>query len=248
MRIIPAIDLKDGQCVRLYQGNMDQATVYEDDPVETALRWQREGAPRLHVVDLDGAVSGTEVNTSAIARICQALTIPVQVGGGIRSLATLERLLSLGVSRAILGTVAYRQPTLVAQACQRFPGRITVGIDARAGRVAVQGWTETTDLAATDLALRCQDQGVSEIVYTDISRDGTQQGVNHEATGALAGMVSVPVIASGGVASIADIQRLLPLEPSGVSGVIIGRALYTGGVQLGEAIRLGTAHTHDPSP
>ncbi len=241
MLIIPAIDLKVGQCVRLYQGDMDRATVYSDDPVETAQRWQREGAPRLHVVDLDAAVSGTTVNTSAIERICQALSIPVQVGGGIRSLATLERLLSLGVSRAILGTVAHRQPTLVAEACARFPGRITVGIDARAGRVAVQGWTETTDLEATDLALRCQDQGVSEIVYTDISRDGTQQGVNHEVTGALAEAVSVPVIASGGVASLADIQQLLPLEPIGVMGVIIGRALYTGGVQLAEAIRLGTA-------
>ena len=247
MLIIPAIDLKAGQCVRLYQGDMDRATVYSDDPVETAQRWQREGSPRLHVVDLDAAVSGTTVNTSAIERICQALSIPVQVGGGIRSLATLERLLSLGVSRAILGTVAHRQPTLVAEACARFPGRITVGIDARAGRVAVQGWTETTDLEATDLALRCQDQGVSEIVYTDISRDGTQQGVNHEATGALAEAVSVPVIASGGVASTADIQRLLPFESSGVMGVIIGRALYTGGVQLGEAIRLGASHREGSS-
>ena len=242
MLIIPAIDLKDGQCVRLYQGDMDRATVYSDDPLETALRWQREGAPRLHVVDLDAAVSGTEVNTSAIERICQTLTIPVQVGGGIRSLSTLERLLSLGVSRAILGTVAYRQPALVAEACQHFPGHITVGIDARAGKVAVQGWTETTDLEATDLALRCQDQGVDEIVYTDISRDGTEQGVNHTATGTLAQAVSVPVIASGGVASNADIQQLLPLEPYGVIGVIIGRALYTGGVNLGEAIQLGAPH------
>ncbi len=241
MLIIPAIDLKAGQCVRLYQGDMDQATVYSDAPVDTALRWQREGAQRLHVVDLDAAVRGTAVNTSAIARICRALTIPVQVGGGIRSLATLEHLLSLGVRRVILGTVAYRQPALVAEACTHFPGRITVGIDALGGRVAVQGWTETTDLDATDLALRCQDQGVSEIVYTDISRDGTQQGVNHAATGALARAVSVPVIASGGVASTADIQGLLPLEPLGVMGVIIGRALYTGGVQLAEAVRLGTS-------
>ena len=248
MLIIPAIDLKAGQCVRLYQGEMDRATVYSDDPVETALRWQREGAPRLHVVDLDAAVSGTAVNTSAIERICQALSIPVQVGGGIRSLVTLERLLSLGVSRAILGTVAHRQPAFVAEACARFPGRITVGIDTRAGRVAVQGWTETTELEALDLALRCQDQGVSEIVYTDISRDGTQQGVNHGATAALAESVSVPVIASGGVASAADIQRLLPFESSGVMGVIIGRALYTGGVQMGEAIRLGSSHREDSSP
>ena len=238
MLIIPAIDLKDGQCVRLYQGDMDQATVYSDDPVETALRWQTEGARRLHVVDLDGAVSGAGANTDAIERICAALTIPVQVGGGIRTLSTLERLLSRGVSRAILGTVAYRQPALVTEACQQFPGSITVGIDAREGKVAVQGWTETTDLEATDLARRCQDQGVSEIVYTDISRDGTGRGVNHAATGALAEAVSVPVIASGGVASHADIRQLVPLEQSGVMGVIIGRAIYTGGVNLREAIQL----------
>ena len=239
MLILPAIDLKAGQCVRLYQGDMDLATVYSDDPVEMALRWQREGAQRLHVVDLDGAVSGTENNTSAIEQICRSLTIPVQVGGGIRTLATLERLLSLGVKRAILGTVAHRDPALVAEACQKFPGQITVGIDARDGKVAVQGWTETTGLEATDLAQRFQDQGVSEIVYTDIARDGTGHGVNYAATGDLARTISVPVIASGGVASTADITQLLPLESYGVMGVIIGRALYTGGVDLGEAIRIG---------
>ena len=173
MLVIPAIDLKAGRCVRLYQGDLHQATVYSDDPVATALRWQNEGAERLHVVDLDGAVSGTGVNTTVIEQICLALTISVQVGGGIRDLAAVERLLSRGVSRVILGTVAYRQPEVVAVACQRFPGRITVGIDARAGKVAVQGWTEATELEATELARRCAGMGVSEIVYTDIARDGT---------------------------------------------------------------------------
>lgn len=239
MLIIPAIDLKDGQCVRLYQGEMDQATVYSNDPVATALRWQAAGAERLHVVDLDGAVSGLGVNTPVIEKICHTLTIPVQVGGGLRSLAAIERMFSLGVKRAILGTVAYRQPEVVAQACQRFPGQITVGIDARAGRVAVQGWTETTQLEATELARACVERGVSEIVYTDITRDGTEQGVNIDATLALAQAVPIPVIASGGVATLTDVERLLPLEFDGIHGLIIGRAIYTGAVDLAEAIRLG---------
>ena len=239
MLIIPAIDLKDGQCVRLYQGEMDQATVYSNDPVATALGWQAAGAERLHVVDLDGAVSGVGVNTAVIEKICRTLTIPVQVGGGLRSLADVERIFSAGVQRAILGTVAYRQPAIVTQACQRFPGQITVGIDARAGKVAVQGWTEATQLEATDLARACVEQGVSEIVYTDIARDGTEQGVNIEATLALARAVPIPVIASGGVATLTDVERLLPLESDGIQGVIIGRALYTGAVDLAEAIRLG---------
>lgn len=173
MLIIPAIDLKAGQCVRLYQGEMDQATIYSDDPMAMAQRWQDAGAERLHVVDLDGAVSGAGVNTAVIGRICQALTIPVQVGGGLRSAEAVERMLDLGVQRAILGTVAYRQPEIVAAACQRFPAQITVGIDARAGKVAVQGWTEATALEAVDLARQCEVMGVSEIVYTDIARDGT---------------------------------------------------------------------------
>jgi phosphoribosylformimino-5-aminoimidazole carboxamide ribotide isomerase len=239
MLVIPAIDLKGGRCVRLYQGDMNQATVYSDDPIATALRWQREGAERLHVVDLDGAVSGAGVNTVVIEQICRVLTIPVQVGGGIRNVAAIERLLSAEVSRVILGTVAYRQPEIVATACQRFPGRITVGIDARVGKVAVQGWTEATELEAIELAKRCARIGVSEIVYTDIARDGTAQGVNLDATRALARAVALPIIASGGVASVQDIERLLPLESDGVIGVIVGRALYTGAVRLPEAIRIG---------
>jgi phosphoribosylformimino-5-aminoimidazole carboxamide ribotide isomerase len=239
MLVIPAIDLKAGRCVRLYQGDMNQATVYSDDPVATALRWQSEGAERLHVVDLDGAVSGAGVNTAVIEQICRVLTIPVQVGGGIRDVAAVERLLSAGVSRVILGTVAYRQPEVVTAACQRFPGRITVGIDARAGKVAVQGWTEATELEASELARRCATMGVSEIVYTDIARDGTAQGVNLDATLALARSVALPIIASGGVASVHDIERLIPAESDGVVGVIVGRALYTGAVNLPDAIQIG---------
>jgi phosphoribosylformimino-5-aminoimidazole carboxamide ribotide isomerase len=236
MLVIPAIDLKAGRCVRLYQGDLNQATIYSKDPVATALRWQSEGAERLHVVDLDGAVSGAGVNTTVIKQICQPLTIPVQVGGGIRGLDAIEGLLSCGVARVILGTVAYRRPEVVATACERFSGHITVGIDARVGKVAVQGWTEATELDAITLAERCAGVGVSEIIYTDITRDGTEQGVNLEATLALARAVSLPIIASGGVASIRDIERLVPLEAEGIVGVIVGRALYTGAVKLAEAL------------
>jgi phosphoribosylformimino-5-aminoimidazole carboxamide ribotide isomerase len=238
MLVIPAIDLKGGRCVRLYQGNMDRATVYSDDPVATALRWQSEGAERLHVVDLDGAISGTGVNTTVIARICQALTIPVQVGGGIRTVEAVKLSVAHGASRIILGTVAYRQPEVVAAACQHFPGQITVGIDARAGKVSIQGWTEATELDAVTLAQRCAEMGASEIVYTDIARDGTEQGVNLDATLALARAVPLPIIASGGVASLRDIERLAPLQKEGIAGVIVGRAIYTGAVNLVEAIAL----------
>lgn len=239
MLVIPAIDLKSGQCVRLYQGDLEQATVYSDDPTETALFWQSQGAQRLHVVDLDGAVAGQERNRDAIASICKNVSIPVQVGGGIRTLPGLERLMELGVKKAILGTVAYREPVLVHEACKLFPGKITVGIDTRNNKVSVQGWTEATELDAIDLALRCEDQGVSEIIYTDISRDGTETGVNYEATNLLAKTVSIPVIASGGVASIADIEALLPLEAEGVMGVIVGRAIYTGALDLAVAVKRG---------
>jgi phosphoribosylformimino-5-aminoimidazole carboxamide ribotide isomerase len=244
MLIIPAIDLKEGKCVRLYQGDMNKATVYSDDPVATALRWQSEGAERLHVVDLDGAIAGTGVNTKVIRQICKALSIPVQVGGGLRTVEAVERLFFSGVHRAILGTVAYRDPTVVAAACQRFPGKITVGIDARNGKLAVQGWTENTTLEAVDLAKQCEEMGVSEIVYTDISRDGTEQGVNIDATLALARAVSLPVVASGGVASIQDIQQLAQFEAKGIKGVIVGKALYTGAVRLAEAIKIGKHLPH----
>jgi phosphoribosylformimino-5-aminoimidazole carboxamide ribotide isomerase len=237
MLIIPAIDLKDGKCVRLYQGEMDKTTVYADDPVEVARRWQEEGAKRLHVVDLDGAVLGASVNAAAIAAICQTVTIPIEVGGGIRSLQAIEQVLDLGVKWVILGTVACREPQVVAEACRNFPGRILVGIDAREGKVAVAGWTETTEMTALTLADRCADLGVKEIIYTDISRDGTQAGVNVTATAALARAISIPVIASGGVAGLADIRRLRRAEQDGIKGVIIGRALYTGAIKLKEAIK-----------
>ena len=240
MLVIPAIDLKSGQCVRLYQGDLDRATVYSDDPIETALFWQSQGAQRLHVVDLDGAVAGQERNSDAIASICKNVSIPVQVGGGIRTLPGLERLMALGANKAILGTAAYLEPALVDEACKLFPGNIIVGIDTRNNKVAIQGWTEATDLDAIDLALRCEDQGVSEIVYTDISRDGTETGVNYEATILLAKALSIPVIASGGVASMADIDALLPLEDEGVMGVIVGRAIYTGALDLAEAVKRGS--------
>ncbi|MBM4258878.1 MAG: 1-(5-phosphoribosyl)-5-[(5-phosphoribosylamino)methylideneamino]imidazole-4-carboxamide isomerase [Deltaproteobacteria bacterium] len=244
MLIIPAIDLKDGKCVRLYQGDMKQATIYSDDPVATAVRWQEEGAERLHVVDLDGAVSGAGVNTKVIRQICKTVSIPVQVGGGIRNLEAVERLFFLGVHRAILGTVAYSAPTVVETVCQRFPGKITVGIDARNGKVAVQGWTEITSLEATALATQCAGLGVSEIIYTDIGRDGTESGVNIDSTVALAQVVSIPVIASGGVASLRDIQRLAQYEGKGIKGVIVGKALYTGAVNLAEAIKVGKHLPH----
>ncbi|MCS6925382.1 MAG: HisA/HisF-related TIM barrel protein, partial [Candidatus Binatia bacterium] len=191
----------------------------------------------------DGAVSGKGINTPVITQICRTLRIPIQVGGGIRTLAAAEQLLTLGVSRVIFGTVAYRSPQLVAEACRRFPGRILVGIDARDGRVAIQGWTEATALEAVALAQRCQEMGVSEIIYTDIARDGTQQGVNLDATLALARAVSLPLIASGGVASIRDIAQLASHETEGIAGVIVGRALYTGAITLREAIAAARQRT-----
>ncbi len=239
MLVIPAIDLKDGKCVRLYQGDMSQATVYSTDPVATALLWESEGAERIHLVDLDGAVAGSGMNSKVIRQICRAISIPIQVGGGLRTVEAIERLFLFGVHKAILGTVAYRDPAMVAAACQRFPGKITVGIDAREGKVAVQGWTEATALDAVDLAKQCVGMGASEIIYTDISRDGTEQGVNVEATLALAQAVPLPIIASGGVASILDIQRLAQHEAKGIKGVIVGKALYTGAVNLANAIAIG---------
>ena len=237
MLVIPAIDLKGGRCVRLFQGDMRRETVYADDPTEVARRWQAEGARRLHLVDLDGAVSGASVNATAIVAVCRAVDIPVEVGGGIRSLGAVEEVLRLGATWAILGTVALRQPEILEEACRRFPGRVLVGIDARAGRVAVSGWTETTEVEAAALARRCAEAGAREIIFTDIERDGTQAGVNAEAAAALARAARLPVIASGGVASLGDIRRLKAVERDGVKGVIIGRSLYTGALTLGEAIR-----------
>ncbi len=238
MLVIPAIDLKGGKCVRLLRGDMHAETVYGDDPLAIGRRWVGEGAQYLHVVDLDGAVRGAPVNTDAIAKLCATLPIPIEVGGGVRSVERAAHLLTAGADRVIFGTAALTEPEVVAEACRAFPGRIAVGVDARDGRVAVQGWTETSAVTAVELARRAEWCGAACIIYTDINRDGTQRGVDVAATRALAEAVGVPIIASGGVASLADIEALLPCEPLGVAGVIIGRALYTGAVRLADAIRL----------
>jgi phosphoribosylformimino-5-aminoimidazole carboxamide ribotide isomerase len=236
--IIPAIDLKEGKCVRLEQGLMERDTVYSDNPAAQALAWQAKGAELLHIVDLDGAFAGEPKNRAAIEAIVGALTIPTQLGGGIRDLATIEAYLGMGVGRVIIGTAAQRNPELVQQACAKFPGRIVVGIDAKDGMVAVQGWAEVTGITAVDLARKFEGFGVAAIVYTDISRDGMMQGPNIAATRALAEAISIPVIASGGVSSLRDIENLLAVESSGISGAITGKAIYSGAIDLTEAIAL----------
>jgi len=238
MIVIPAIDLKEGKCVRLEQGLMDKDTVFNDNPAEQALEWQRQGAELLHIVDLDGAFAGEPKNRGAIEAIVKSISIPAQLGGGIRDIVTIEAYLSLGLSRVIIGTAAQRNPELVREACARFPGRIVVGIDAKDGMVAVQGWAEVTGITAVELARKFEDCGVSAIIYTDISRDGMLQGPNIEATRTLAESVGIPVIASGGVSSLRDIENLMAVESSGVSGVITGKAVYTGAIKLSEAIAL----------
>lgn len=238
MIVIPAIDLKDGKCVRLEQGLMEKDTVFNDDPGAQARAWQDQGAELLHIVDLDGAFAGEPKNRSAIEAIIKAITIPAQLGGGIRDIATIEAYLSLGLSRVIIGTAAQRNPELVHEACAKFPGRIVVGIDAKDGMVAVQGWAEVTNITAVELARKFEDCGVAAIIYTDISRDGMMQGPNLEATRSLAEAVSIPIIASGGVSSLKDIENLMMIESSGVTGVITGKAVYTGAINLNEAIAL----------
>jgi len=238
MIVIPAIDLKEGRCVRLEQGLMERDTVFNDNPAAQALEWQRQGAELLHIVDLDGAFAGEPKNRAAIEAIVTAIDIPTQLGGGIRDLATVEAYLSLGVSRVILGTAAQRNPELVKEACARFPGRIVVGIDAKGGMVAVQGWAEVTGITAVDLARKFEGYGVAAIIYTDIARDGMLQGPNLEATRALAEAISIPVIASGGVSTLKDIENLMAIEQYGVTGVITGKAVYTGAIRLTEAIAL----------
>ncbi len=238
MIVIPAIDLKEGKCVRLEQGLMDRDTVFNDNPGAQAKVWQDQGAELLHIVDLDGAFAGEPKNRAAIEAIVKALSIPTQLGGGIRDIPTIEAYLDLGIDRVIIGTAAQRNPELVEEACKRFPGRIVVGIDAKNGMVAVQGWAEVTDITAVDLAKKFEGFGVSAIIYTDISRDGMMQGPNIEATRALAESISIPVIASGGVSSLQDIRNLMAVEKSGVTGVITGKAIYTGAIRLAEAVAL----------
>jgi phosphoribosylformimino-5-aminoimidazole carboxamide ribotide isomerase len=236
MILIPAIDIKQGQCVRLRQGNMEDTTVFSDDPVSMAQKWVLQGAKRLHLVDLDGAFAGEPVNADVVESISnQFPDLPIQIGGGIRTVDTVEAYLEAGVSYVIIGTQAVKKPEFVTELCAEFPGKVIVGIDAKNGMVAVQGWAESSDTSAEHLAQRFEDQGVSAIVYTDISRDGMMQGVNVEATRALANAVSIPVIASGGVTNIDDIKKLNEVKSSGIEGVIIGRALYERTISLPEA-------------
>jgi phosphoribosylformimino-5-aminoimidazole carboxamide ribotide isomerase len=249
MEVIPAIDLLEGKCVRLYQGDYDRSQVFNDNPVEVARQWAMQGATRLHVVDLDGAKIGKPVNLEAIEAIVRVVGIPVQVGGGLRDGDSVSRLLSLGVDRVILGTIAVENPQLVTQLCKQFPQKIVVGIDARNGKVATRGWLETSEVEATELALRMAAQGVAAIIYTDIHRDGTLGGPNMEALKELAQAIDLPVIASGGISSLTDLLSLLSLEPYGVTGAIVGRAIYTGDLSLTEAVRaVGAGRWQDIPP
>ena len=237
MEVIPAIDLLDGKCVRLYQGDYARSEVFNDNPVEVARNWVEQGATRLHVVDLDGAKAGKTSNLAAIEAIVKAVSVPIQVGGGLRDRTSVAQLLNIGVQRAILGTSAVEQPDLVGELANSFPGQIVVGIDARNGKVATRGWLETSEVAATDLAQDMVERGAAAIIYTDIHRDGTLSGPNMEALRELAGKVNIPIIASGGVSSLTDLLSLLALESLGVTGAIVGRAIYTGDVNLTEAIQ-----------
>ena len=242
MILFPAIDLKGGQCVRLKQGDMDRATVFNADPADQARRFEAAGAEWLHLVDLDGAFAGEPVNAPAVEAILKSVKLPCQLGGGIRNLPRIEEWLNKGIARVILGTIALKNPPLVRAACKLFPGRIAVGIDAKAGKVAVEGWAETADISALDLARKFEDAGVSALIYTDIDRDGLMQGVNVAATVALAAAISIPVIASGGVSDLADLDALLRARPGsqakggGIIGVISGRAIYDGRLDLKAAL------------
>lgn len=236
MLIIPAIDLKDGRSVRLFQGEMDKETVYFENPVDAARHWITEGATLVHVVDLNGAVEGRPVHTREVSEICHVHGLSVELGGGLRSIEAIESVFSSGVARVVIGTAAYESPGFLRALCQEFPGKIVVSIDAREGKVAVKGWKETTASEAIDLAKRCEQDGASRIIYTDIGRDGTQQGVNIDETLRIARAVHIPIIASGGVATLEHLRKLLPLENEGVEGVIVGRALYAGAFNLRDAM------------
>lgn len=243
MILFPAIDLKDGQCVRLIKGDMDQATVFNDNPAAQAAAFEALGFRYLHLVDLNGAFAGEPVNGPAVEAILGAITVPAQLGGGIRDVATIEAWLSRGIARVILGTAAVRDPELVREACRSFPGRIAVGIDARGGRVAVEGWAETSDLTVAEMAARFEDAGVAAIIFTDIDRDGILEGLNLEATIELARSTSIPVIASGGLSSIEDIELLLKPEHAVLEGAISGRALYDGSLDATQALALIGRHS-----
>lgn len=248
MILFPAIDLKGGQCVRLEQGDMARATVFNTDPSAQALAFERQGFEYLHVVDLDGAFAGRPVNASAVEALLKVIRMPVQLGGGIRDLATVEAWLTRGIRRVIIGTAAVRDPQLVKEAAKKFPGRVAVGLDARDGKVAVQGWAESSELTVLDMARRFEDAGIAAIIFTDIARDGLLRGLNLEATIALADSISIPVIASGGLASIADVKALLEPRARKLEGAISGRALYDGRLDAAEAIALIRAARGKPTP
>lgn len=242
MLIIPAIDLKDGRCVRLKQGRMEDDTVFSDDPVGVAAQWVEQGARRLHLVDLNGAFAGTPINGEIVRAIAERFPkLPIQIGGGIRSLETIEAYVKSGVSYVILGTKAVKEPGFVREACRAFPGRVIVGIDATDGWVATDGWAEVSSIQAVDLALQFKNDGISAIVYTDIARDGMMQGVNVEATARLARDSGLPIIASGGVTNLDDVRGLLRVRKDGVIGTITGRAIYEGTLDLAEAQALADA-------
>ncbi|MBR0557613.1 1-(5-phosphoribosyl)-5-[(5-phosphoribosylamino)methylideneamino]imidazole-4-carboxamide isomerase [Ciceribacter sp. L1K23] len=238
MILFPAIDLKDGSCVRLKLGDMTQATIYNVDPAAQARAFEEQGFEWLHVVDLNGAFAGESVNGAAVDAILKATRNPVQLGGGIRTLAHIENWLSRGLARVILGTIAVRDPALVVEACRRFPGRIAVGIDAKGGKVAVEGWAEASELGVIELARKFEGAGVSAIIYTDIDRDGVLAGINWPSTLQLADAVSIPVIASGGLASVDDIRRMLEPDASKLEGAISGRALYDGRIDPAAALSM----------
>ena len=238
MIIIPAVDIKNGRCVRLLQGRKDEETVFSNDPVKMAIKWNDEGAELIHVIDLDGAFEKSPQNLNSIRKIIESVKAGVQVGGGIRDKKTIRMFIDLGAKRVIIGTEAIKNPKFVKDACKEFPGRIVVGIDARNGMVAIEGWTETTKIKAVDLAKQFEDCGVAAINFTDIYRDGMQTGPNIKETMIIAQTVSIPVVASGGVSNIEDIKKLIQLNKFGVTGIITGRALYSGNLNLKEAIEL----------
>ena len=238
MVIFPAIDIRGGKCVRLFKGDFAQETVFSDKPEEMAAKWEAQGGKFLHLVDLDGALAGKSVNLDVVKKIVDTVSIPVELGGGIRTMENIDEVLSLGVQRVILGSVAVKNPALVKEACQKYGDRVVVGIDAKDGIVAVDGWGVSGDVEVTDLAKEMAKAGVKTIIYTDISRDGTLSGVNVEATARLARESGIKVVASGGVKSLDDIKALLPYEKDGIEGVIVGKSIYTGSLDLQEAVAL----------
>ncbi len=243
MLVIPAVDIKGGKCVRLFQGKMDAETVFSDSPAAMARRWEEEGARLIHVVDLDGAVGKKPQNLEPIKEIVESVSVPVQVGGGIRTLDTVEMYVELGVARIVIGSAAVNDPSLVEEACRSFPGRVVLGIDAKNGMVAIEGWTSTSSMTGIEVAKRFEGCGIAAVNFTDINRDGTRTGPNLDAISKFAEAVNIPVVASGGVSTIDDIKALLPLQKYGVTGVITGRALYDGSLDLAEAISVAASES-----